>query len=61
MQNYVTLLRISEELEKVIIIIGDFRKKHWVDFYHCRVDVYTHCYHIFMFKQKCKSKSEFSI
>ncbi len=34
---------------------GDFKigiqKKHWVDFYHYRVDVYTHFQHTFMFKQ----------
>ncbi len=29
---------------------GDF-KIHWVDFYHYRMDVYTHFQHTFMFKQ----------
>ncbi len=26
-------------------------KKHWVDLYHYRVAVYTHCQHTFQFKQ----------
>ncbi len=30
---------------------GIFKKKHWVDFYNYRMDVYTHFQHIFMFKQ----------
>ncbi len=34
---------------------GDFKigikKKHWVDLYHYRMDVYTHFQHTFMFKQ----------
>ncbi len=33
---------------------GDIKKKHWVDFYHYRVDVYTHFQHTFMFKQHVK-------
>ncbi len=37
---------------------GDFKieikKKHWVDFYHYRMDVYTHVQHTFMFKQLVK-------
>ncbi len=28
--------------------------KHWVDFYHYRVVVYTHCQHTFQFKQHVK-------
>ncbi len=27
------------------------KKKHWVDFYHYMVGVYTHCQHTFQFKQ----------
>ncbi len=44
-------LRISEQpnLRK-----GIFFKNHWVDFYHYRVDVYTHFQHTFMFKQHVK-------
>ncbi len=30
------------------------KKKHWVDFYHYRVVVYTHCQHTFQFKQRVK-------
>ncbi len=30
------------------------RKKHWVDFYHYRVVVYTHCQHTFQLKQLVK-------
>ncbi len=37
---------------------GDFKigikKKHWVDLYHYRMDVYTHLQHTFMFKQLVK-------
>ncbi len=29
-------------------------KKHWVDFYHYRVVVYTHWQHTFQFKQLVK-------
>ncbi len=29
-------------------------KNHWVDFYHYKVDVCTHCQHTFMFKQHVK-------
>ncbi len=29
-------------------------KKHWVDLYHYRVVVYTHCQHTFQFKQLVK-------
>ncbi len=29
-------------------------KKHWVDFYHYRVVMYTHCQHTFKFKQLVK-------
>ncbi len=28
--------------------------KHWVDFYHYRVVMYTHCQHTFMFKHHVK-------
>ncbi len=30
---------------------GILKKKHWVDFYNYRMDVYTHFQHTFMFKQ----------
>ncbi len=30
------------------------KKKHWVDFYHYRVVVYTHCQNKFPFKQLVK-------
>ncbi len=39
---------------------GDFKtgikkkKNHWVDFYHYRMDVYTHFQYTFMFKQLVK-------
>ncbi len=37
---------------------GDFKigffKKHWMNFYHYRMDVYTHFQHTFMFKQHVK-------
>ncbi len=34
---------------------GDLKKKkHWVDFDHYRMDVYTHFQHTFMFKQLVK-------
>ncbi len=36
----------------------DFKKKHWVDFYHCRVDAYTHFQHTFMFKQQVNFASD---
>ncbi len=45
-QNYVILTGLSEQ--------PDFRKgifkKHLEDFYHYRMDVYTHFQHTFMFK-----------
>ncbi len=31
-----------------------FLKNHWVDFYHYRVVVYTHCQHTFQFKHHVK-------
>ncbi len=31
-----------------------FNEKHWVDLYHYRVVVYTHCQHTFQFKQLVK-------
>ncbi len=40
--------------EKGDFKIGIFKKKHWVDFYHHRMDVYTHFQHTFMFKQLVK-------
>ncbi len=51
----ITLLRIWErlDLKKGVLFIG-IKKKQWVDFYHYRVDVYTHCQHTFMFKQHVK-------
>ncbi len=39
--------------EKGVKILVD-KKKHWVDFYHYRVVVYTHCQHTFKFKQLVK-------
>ncbi len=39
--------------EKGILFI-EIKKSHWVDFYHYRVVVYTHCQHTFMFKQHAK-------
>ncbi len=39
--------------EKEDFKIG-IKKKHWVDFYHYRMDVYTHFQHTFMFKQHVK-------
>ncbi len=30
------------------------KNKHWVDFYHYRMDVYTHCKHTFHFKLHVK-------
>ncbi len=33
---------------------NEITKKHWVDFYHYRVVVYTHCQHTFQFKQLVK-------
>ncbi len=30
------------------------KKKHWVEFYHYRVVVYTHCKDTFQFKQHVK-------
>ncbi len=52
-QNYVILTGISEQpdLRKRILKYRDKKKKHWVDFYHYRMDVYTHFQHTFMFKQ----------
>ncbi len=38
--------------EKGDFKIGIKKKKHWVYFYHYRMDVYTHFQHTFMFKQK---------
>ncbi len=55
MQNYVILAGTSEQpdFEK-----GDlkniYKKKHWADLYHYRMDVYTHFQHIFLFKQRVK-------
>ncbi len=40
--------------EKGDFKIGFKKKKHWVDFYHYRMDVYTHFQHTFMFKQLVK-------
>ncbi len=37
------------------------KKKHWVDFYHYRVVVYTHCQHTFQFKQHVKVHFESEI
>ncbi len=54
MQNYVTLTGISEQPDlRKGILKRDF-KKNTVDFYHYRMDVYTHFQHIFMFKQLVK-------
>ncbi len=39
--------------ERVKILV-DKKKKHWLDFYHYRVVVYTHCQHTFQFKQLVK-------
>ncbi len=39
--------------EKVDFKIG-IKKKHWVGFYHYRMDVLTHFQHTFMFKQFVK-------
>ncbi len=53
----VTHTRIWERLDlrKGLLYIGIKKnKKHWVDFYHYRVDVYKHCQHTFMFKQHVK-------
>ncbi len=45
-------LRISEQPDlRKGILNRDLKKKHWVDFYHYRMDVYTHFQHTFMFKQ----------
>ncbi len=41
--------------EKGVKILVDLKKKHWVDFYHYRVVVYTHCQHTFQFKQLVKA------
>ncbi len=38
-------------IEKEDFKIGIKKKKHWVDFYHYWMDVYTHFQHTFMFKQ----------
>ncbi len=47
-QNYIILTGTSEQpdLRKGILKQG-LKKKHWVDFYHYRTDVYTHFQHIF--------------
>ncbi len=50
-ENYVILTGISEQPDFRDFKIGIKKKKHWVDFYHYRMDVYTHLQHIFMFKQ----------
>ncbi len=44
-QNYDILPRIWERLDmrKGFGFIGIKKKKHWVEFYHYTVDVYTHC------------------
>ncbi len=51
----ITQTRIWEwlDLKKGILFI-EIKKSHWVDFYHYRVVVYTHCQHTFMFKQHAK-------
>ncbi len=49
-QNYIILTGISEQPD----LREDFKIKHWVDFYHYRMDVYTHFQHTFMFKQFVK-------
>ncbi len=51
----VTPPRIWErlDLKKGILFIW-IKKKHWVDFYHYKVVVYTHCQHTFQFKQHVK-------
>ncbi len=44
-------LRHSDRaLRKAWFEKGDFKKKHWVDFYNYRMDVYKHFQHTFMFK-----------
>ncbi len=53
-QNYVILIGTEQpDLRKGILKQG-FKKKHCVDFYHYRMDVYTHFQHTFMFKQLVK-------
>ncbi len=51
----VILKRIAElpDLRKGILKQG-LKKKHWVDFYHYRMDVYTHFEHTYIFKQLVK-------
>ncbi len=41
--------------EKGLWFIEDL-EKHWVDLYHYRMDVYTHCQHTLMFKQHVQVK-----
>ncbi len=51
MQNYVILTGISEQPDlRKGILNRNLKKKYWVDFYHYRVNVYTHFQHTFMFK-----------
>ncbi len=38
-----------------------FKKKHWVDFYHYRVVVYTHCQDTFQFKHHVKVHFESNV
>ncbi len=51
-QNYVILTGISEQpdLRKGILKWGFKKKKHWVDFYHYRMDVNTLPTHIYVKK-----------
>ncbi len=50
----VTSHRQTARFEKGVKILVDKKKKHWVDFYHYRVVVYTRCQHTFQFKQLIK-------
>lgn len=43
----------SAHKETLIIIYGHF-KKEWVEFYHCRLAVNTHCQPTFMSKRHAK-------
>ncbi len=50
-------LNCSENQNSIMRLLwfnGDLKNKERVDFYHCRVVVFAHCQHTFMFKHHVK-------
>ncbi len=49
-----TAVRIKTAGLVRMIWFKGFKNEEWVDFYHCRVVVFTHCQHTFMSKNHVK-------